>query len=118
MLRYVHFRLFIFWLAVLLGACQTGPGDSVLISIGSSQAEVKAQLGEPERVQEFELPDPPFFGPQEILTDLIPAGTKVEEWVYLEDEEELYIWFVGAEGEKKDHWKVIETGRFPAGAIY
>jgi len=118
MLKINLFDFYIILLAGLLGACQTIPGDAVLISTGSSREEVREQLGEPERVQEFNLPDVPFFGPQELLTELIPVGTNVEEWVYLEDEEELYIWFVGAEGQNKDQWKVIETGRYPAGAVY
>jgi len=108
----------IFLLAGLLGACQTIPGDAVLISPGSSRAEVREQLGDPARVGDFNLPEAPFFGPQESLTDLIPVGTKVEEWVYIQDESELYIWFVRAQGANKDQWQVIATVRYPAGAVY
>ncbi len=118
MLKINNIKFHIILLAGLLGACQTSLGDGFLISTGSSRAEVKEQLGDPVRVGEFNLPDVPFFGPQEILTDLIPAGTNVEEWVYIQDKEELYIWFVGAQGGSMDQWQVIATGRYPVGAVY
>ena len=84
-------------MAILLSGCQARPDNSVVIGPGSSHTNVLSLLGEPDRVQEFNLPEVPFFGPQESLTDLIPAGTPVEEWVYIEGEEELYVWFAGEE---------------------
>jgi hypothetical protein len=108
----------VIWLAILIVACQTKTPDADGISIGASRADVRALMGEPERVQEFELPDAPFFGPQESLIDLVPAGTPVEEWVYIQGEEEQYVWFAGEAGQAKDLWRVIETARYPVGAVY
>ena len=118
MLRFNHFGFFMIWLAILLGACQASPGNAVVINTGFSRAEVRALMGEPERVQEFILPETPLFGPQESLAELIPAGTWVEEWVYTVGEDELYVWFAGEKGQAKDQWRVIETARYPAGAVY
>jgi hypothetical protein len=117
-LRFNHFGFYVIWMAVLLGACHARDGGSVAVDTGSMRADVRARWGEPERVREFKLPEGHFFGPQESLTGLIPAGTLVEEWVYRAGKEEMYVWFAGAEGEAKDQWRVIETGRYPAGAVY
>lgn len=106
------------WLTILIVACQARTPGADTISIGSSRADVRALMGEPERVQEFKLPEAPFFGPQESLTDLVPAGTPVEEWVYILGEEELYVWFAGEEGQAKDQWRTISTARYPVGAVY
>lgn len=105
-------------LAFLLVSCQAVPGEASAIEIGSSRAEVRAELGEPQRMQEFILPEAPFFGPQESLTGLVPPGATVEEWVYLQGEEEWYIWFTGPEGQNREAWQVVETGRYPVGAVY
>ncbi|HET6371234.1 MAG TPA: hypothetical protein VFG95_08555 [Nitrospiria bacterium] len=92
--------------------------DPVAVDTGSMRADVRARMGEPEQVREFKLPEGPFFGPQESLAGLVPAGTLVEEWVYRVGNDELYVWFAGAEGEAKDQWRVLETARYPAGAVY
>jgi hypothetical protein len=105
-------------LAVALVACQATLDNKVVVDTGSSRAEVQEQLGEPARVQVFQLPEAPFVGPQESLTDLIPPGTWVEEWVYAMGKEELYVWFAGEESQSQDEWLVIETGRYPVGAVY
>ncbi len=105
-------------LIMLIPACQPKPANKIAVTTGSSRAECRALLGEPGRVQEFKLPETPFFGPQESLTNLIPAGTLVEEWVYPVGEEELYVWFAGEEGKPRDQWRVIETARHSAGAVY
>jgi hypothetical protein len=120
MLRLNLFGIFIIiiWLIILLNACQLKIGNTGVINTGSSRADVLAMIGKPKRVQEFKLQETPFYGPQENLTNLIPARTLVEEWVYIKGEEELYVWFAGEEGQEKDQWRVIETARYPAGAVY
>ncbi len=105
-------------LVVSLSACQGSPADTAVVQPGASRSEVRAQLGEPEQIQEFSLPEPPFFGPQEGLTDLIPAGTLVEEWIYTVGQDALYVWFAGEEGQARDEWRVIETARYRTGPFY
>ena len=117
-MRNSHFRLFLIVMSLLPGACAAGGADEIVIQIGATREEVRARLGEPKRVLEFNLPEAPFFGPQESLLDLIPPGTLVEEWVYAVGDEEFYVWFAGEEGQVKDEWRVIETGRYPIGAVY
>jgi hypothetical protein len=111
-------KLLLILLAIASVACQATPDNEAVIKTGSSRPEVREQLGAPARVQVFQLPEPPFFGPQESLTELVPPGTWVEEWVYAMGKEELYVWFAGEEGQDPDEWLVIETGRYPAGAVY
>jgi hypothetical protein len=106
------------FLVLSLSACQGSTTDTPVIQPGASRSEVRAQLGEPEQIQDFSLPEPPFFGPQEGLTDLIPAGTLVEEWIYTIGQDALYIWFAGEEGQARDQWRVIETARYRAGPFY
>jgi hypothetical protein len=118
MRRFIDSRSYLIWLTVLLVACQANRGDEVVINTGSLRAEVRALMGEPVRVQEFILPESPFFGPQESLTGLLPAGTPVEEWVYAVDEMELYVWFAVEDGQAEDQWRVVEMARYPAGAVY
>ena len=102
--------------AFLLGCspASTSPSE---ITQGSSKEDVIALYGEPDRTQEFTIPDEPFFGPQEGLIDLVPPGTMIEEWVYEIDDEELYIWFTGAD-EARGDWQVLDFGKYPKGAVY
>jgi protein-S-isoprenylcysteine O-methyltransferase Ste14 len=118
--RYLFRRtgLLVVGLALLLGGCRAGPGDAVDVAVGAGLEEVREQLGEPQREQDFIMPEVPFFGPQESLTDLVPAGTLVKEWVYSVGEEELYVWFASAQGAAPDLWRVVATGRYPAGAVF
>jgi len=108
----------VIWVCVLLGGCHAAPTAAVVVDTGSVRAEVRARLGAPDRRREFELPSTPYFGPQESLAGLVPAGTLVEEWVYHEGDEERYVWFAGAEDQPGDRWRVIATGRYPAEAVY
>jgi hypothetical protein len=75
-------------------------------------------LGEPTRTQDFLLPEAPFFGPQESLTGLIPAGTLVKEWVYVQGNEEQYVWFRCDKGGPAVECSLIKSARYPVGAVY
>jgi hypothetical protein len=75
-------------------------------------------MGEPDRTQDFPLPDVPFFGPQESLTGLIPAGTPVKEWVYVIGEQELYVWFRCDQGGPEFDCSLVTSARYPVGAVY
>lgn len=112
-----RFVFLVIWVTVLLGACHAAPRADV-VDTGSVRAEVRARLGEPDRRREFKLPATPFLGPQESLAGRVPAGTLVEEWVYREGDEERYVWFSGAADQPRNRWRVIATGRYPAGAVY
>jgi hypothetical protein len=103
---------------VILDACRVQPPQAATVSPGATPAQVRTLLGEPTRLQNFLLPEAPFFGPQESLTNLIPAGTPVEEWVYVQGNEELYVWFVCTQGSSEGECTVIESARYPVGAVY
>jgi hypothetical protein len=69
-------------------------------------------------MSEFSLPDEPFFGPQESLTGLIPAGSIVDEWRYLENGQVQYVWFSGDTPENRNEWRVIALASYPEGAVF
>jgi hypothetical protein len=102
----------------LLIGCFPRSSPAPEIGPGSFKGEVIASWGEPDQAQDFILPAEPFFGPQESLVNLVPAGTLIEEWVYEIEDELLYIWFTGEEDKPRDSWPVLATGRYPKDAIY
>jgi hypothetical protein len=105
-------------LAVLLVGCR-GVGQAVDdIAVGQTRAEVRQALGDPDRTDEFPLPEAATFGPVEELDGKVPVGQPVEEWVYERGEDELYIWFAGQSGQEPAQWTVIHFAVYPAGAVY
>jgi hypothetical protein len=104
--------------AVLLIGCSHTQPSAAEIGTGSSKEEVLALLGEPDQNQDLILPDVPFFGPQEGLANLLPAGTLVEEWVYEVEDDLVYIWFTGEGENSRQNWLVLDTARYPKDAIY
>ena len=120
MSRYEWFLPNLLLILVLLAvaSCSSTPSSPGEVEIGFSREEVIEVMGEPATTQDFVLPDQPFFGPQESLTSLLPPGTVVEEWVYELDEEVMYVWFAGKSNLPREEWLVIETGVYPAGAVF
>ncbi len=118
--RYLFRRLgmLVIGLALLLAGCGGLAGGSLEVAVGATQEEVRQHLGEPQREQDFIMPEVPFFGPQESLTGLVLPGVVVKEWVYTVGDEELYVWFASAQGQKAGLWRVVATGRYPAGAVF
>lgn len=112
------YRVCILTLTALLLGCSPAAPPTVELNRGASKDEVIAAFGEPDRTQDFILPDQPFFGPQEGLVDLVPAGTLIEEWVYEMGDEVLYVWFTGENGEARRDWRLLETARHPNDAVY
>lgn len=108
----------IFLVTAFLVACSPAATSPAKITQGSSKEDVIALYGEPDRTQEFIIPDEPFFGPQEGLANLVPPGTMIEEWVYEIGDEELYIWFTGDNSETREDWLVLDLGKYPKGAVY
>ena len=104
--------------AVMLIGCSQTQLSTAEIETGSSKDEVLALLGEPDQNQDFILPDVPFFGPQEGLANLLPAGTLVEEWVYEVEDDLVYVWFTGKGQDSRQDWFVLNTARYPKDAIY
>lgn len=115
--RTLQFLLIILMVLVIAG-CSSAPSSPAEVEIGFSRDEVIEIMGEPATTQDFVLPDQPFFGPQEGLASLLPPGTVVEEWIYELDEEVMYVWFAGESGLPREEWLVIETGLYPAGAVF
>jgi hypothetical protein len=108
----------IFIIAVVLVGCSPTSSIPSEVGKGSSKEDVIASLGEPDQTQDFILPDEPFFGPQESLVNLVPAGTVIEEWVYEIGDEVLYVWFTGEDDDLREDWLVLVTARYPKDAVY
>lgn len=105
-------------LAVVLVGCR-GPDQTVdKLAVGQTRAEVRQTLGDPDRTDEYPLPEAATFGPQEELSGKVPVGQPVEEWVYKRGDEEIYIWFAGQNGEEPGQWTVIHYAVYPAAAVY
>ena len=85
---------------------------------GFTREEVRNALGESYKVQDFLVPDQPFFGAQEILASLVPPRSTLEEWVYQMDGDLMYVWVSGEAGQGRDSWTVIGTARHPEDAVY
>ena len=98
--------------------CSAGRDVTREIQAGQTRDEVRAAAGEPDEIIEFTLPYEPFFGPQEGLESILPAGTLVEEWQYRSGGEVIYVWYAGGWEEPREEWTVIDTAAFPADAVY
>ena len=86
--------------------------------VGSTKDNVLASMGEPDQIQDFILPDPPYYGPQEGLINLVPAGTLIEEWTYIIGDDILYVWFSGENDVARDNWLILHVAKFPKGAVF
>ena len=104
-------------LAIAAGCSGIG-GGSPEIETGHTHVEVRRILGEPDDVQEFPMPDGPFFGPQELLIDIVPAGSVVEEWQFRIEGEVRYVWFAGEETQPREEWRVVGTAVYPEGVVF
>ncbi|MGD2048096.1 MAG: hypothetical protein PVH03_01305 [Chloroflexota bacterium] len=107
-----------FLVFLTLASCSSTSSSPDEVEIGFSRDEVIAVLGIPSTIQDFVLPDEPFFGPQESLTNLLPPGTMVEEWMYELDDKVMYVWFASESDLPRDEWLVIKTEVYPAGAVF
>ena len=105
-------------LTMLVSGCGGADRAAEKIEVGQTRQEVRDALGEPDRTDEFPLPEAATFGPQEELTGKVPVGQPVEEWVYERGSEEIYLWFAGQSGEEPDQWTVIHYAVYPADAVY
>ena len=110
--------LLIFLVLLAVASCSSTSSSSDEVEIGFSREGVIEVMGEPATIQDFILPDQPFFGPQESLANILPPGTVVEEWIYELDEEVMYVWFASDSDIPRDEWLVIETGLYPAGVVF
>jgi hypothetical protein len=106
----VHAVLFI--IAVILVGCSPTSSVPSEIRKSSFEGDVIASLGEPDQTQDFILPNEPFYGPQESLVNLVPAGTAIEEWRYEIGDEVLYVWFTGEDDDLREDWLVLATARY------
>ena len=113
-----RFCLILFILAASsLAACSNLEENLASVLPGLSRAEVVELLGEPDEVNVSTLPSGPFFGPQEGLLGLLPAGAGYEEWVYKVVQDDFYVWF-GGESQRAQDWLVILTARYPSDAVW
>jgi hypothetical protein len=111
--------IFLFTFATsMLFACSGSKNDQREIEAGFSKEEVTRILGDPDQLNEFAMPDGPFFGPQEGLTGLVPAGGLVEEWIYFMDNDARYVWFWGEPDQEREAWRVVLTSVYPKDAVY
>ena len=112
------FVIYLLAILILLTSCLKTQNPELKLKTGLSQDEVRHLLGQPNEMRDFVMPDGAFFGPQEILSGVIPAGGLVEEWRYNVDDEVMYLWFYSATKEGKDKMKLISTATVPKDAIY
>jgi hypothetical protein len=111
--------IFIFtFAATILSGCNGSKKDQTEIEPGLSREEVTRILGDPNELNEFVLPNSPFFGPQEGLTGIVPPGQLVEEWVFHTDGEIRYVWFWGKQSQDRGEWSVILTSVYPKDAVF
>ena len=104
-------------LLLSLAACTNVEARLAQVQPGMSRQEVRDLLGEPDQAYVSTLPEGYFFGPQEGLVDLIPAGGGYEEWIYQVGDDDFYVWFSG-EGNAMERWTVIRTARYPRDAVW
>ena len=69
-------------------------------------------------MNDFILPDGPFYGPQEALASVLSAGDSVEEWIYRRNGETQYVWFWGEPEVDEADWTVLMTATYPEDAVY
>ena len=112
------FVIYLLAILILLTSCLKTQNPELKLKTGLSQDEVRHLLGQPNEMRDFVMPDGAFFGPQEILSGVIPTGGLVEEWRYNVDDEVMYLWFYSATKEGKDKMKLISTATVPKDAIY
>jgi hypothetical protein len=98
--------------------CSQVVGSIQEIQIGYTRQAVITIAGDPDEINDFVLPSTPFFGPQEGLVELIPAGTTVEEWRYISEKDVTYVWFAGEGGIPRADWTVIDFATYPLDAIF
>ena len=120
------------WLAVVLGIVVVGSQAEAFeeqfnqVTVSMTRAQVRDALGEPSVVELADVPDVPFWGPQEMLAPLGPHA-EYEEWRYLvkntdgqgaDGDDIYYVWFAGARGVPRSEWNVYGTWMHEAGAVY
>ncbi len=88
------------------------------IQVGFARDDVRSVMGEPDTIQDFIIPEEPFFGAQESLVNLLEPGAIVEEWLYQGKDEDIFIWFASTGNDPREQWRVIEKGIYPEGAVY
>ena len=104
--------------ALLITGCLGTQNPSVELKAGQTPQEVEAALGQPDEVNDFVMPDGPFFGPQEALSGLVSAGSVVEERQYKVNDDVIYVWFYGDSTAEKNSWRLIATATVSKDAVY
>lgn len=104
--------------ALLMAGCSRPQTPPVEVEAGLTLEEVRDALGEPDEIQEFVMPDGPFFGPQEALSGLVPAGSLIEEWRYELDDEVRFVWFYEDPASGQEGRRLVATIIVPKDAIY
>jgi hypothetical protein len=89
-----------------------------LVEVGSSPGSIMELLGSPDERSQHRLPDGPYYGPSEGLVALLKPGDPFEEWVYLQDGWDYYVWFAGESSSLNGDWRVILTARYSHGAVF
>jgi hypothetical protein len=103
---------------LLVAGCLWVRSSQVEITTGLTPGEVRDALGAPIDTREFVMPDGTFFGPQEALSGLVPAGGLVEEWRYESNDEVRYFWFYGDPEAGREGRRLVATATVPKDAVY
>ena len=110
--RRAFFKCQLSLLLVVAVGCSAERDPTSEIQAGQTRDEVTAAAGDPDEIDEFTLPDKPFFGPQEGLASVLPAGTLAEEWRYRSAGDVIYVWFVADPAEPREAWAGLKVMNF------
>ena len=108
---------------ILLIACVVLAGCSfdrnfLSVSPGMARDRVRAILRDPGAARKLTMPAGPFWGPQEALSGILPAGARFEEWQYSSRGTVFYVWFADTNGLAEDRWTVVGKTSHPEGAVF
>jgi hypothetical protein len=82
-----------------------------LVEVGSSSGRIMELLGSPDERSQH-------YGPSEGLVELLKPDESFEEWVYLHNEWDYYVWFAGESKSPNGDWHVVLTAKYPHGAVF
>jgi hypothetical protein len=79
--------------AVCLAGCGRAPLEKTHLT-GLTKAEVRQQLGEPQKIEAIVKRDAHMFGPIEAIWDKVPVGEKIEAWTYAAKDGSKTLYFL------------------------
>jgi hypothetical protein len=85
---------------------------------GMNKQRVLNLLKEPHDIVIAVLPEPPFWGPQESLVNIINPGTQYEQWRYVVARTDFLIFFGSADKIPRKEWKVLDKTYYSNNEVF